>query len=98
MCVYINDALCDGSRRNPPLDMQTIPANNTESASRATEDFLWDPEWVTKAKVPMKGNFILEALHYDIEVPCKSQSQVREQRDTCGQNQEHGQQSIQADV
>ena len=38
-----------------------------------TEDFLWDHEWITETKVTMRGNLILEALNYDIEVPCPPQ-------------------------
>ena len=47
-------ALCDGRRRNPPLDMQTILADIIESVSWVTEDFLWDHEWITETKVTMK--------------------------------------------
>ena len=49
-------ALCDGRKRNPALDVQTILAFIIESA-----------------KVTMKENVILEALQYDIDVPCPLQ-------------------------
>ena len=69
MWIYTKAALCDGRKRTPPLDMQTIPAIIIESGSRVTEDFLWDHERITETKVTMKENLILEALHCDIEVP-----------------------------
>ena len=96
--------------KNPALDVQTILAFIIESVSWVTEDFLWDHEWITETKVTMKENLILEALHYDIEaLLCsvgsvmvlstnKSQPQVREQWNKCGQSQGHGQQRNRADV
>ena len=38
-----------------------------------TEDSQWDHEWTTVTKVTVKENFILEALHYDIDVSCPLQ-------------------------
>ena len=66
-------ALCDGRKRDPPSDMQTFLVIIIESVSWVTEDSLWDHEWITKTKVTMKENHILEALRDDIEVPCPLQ-------------------------
>ena len=38
-----------------------------------TEDFLLDHEWITETKVIVRENLILEALNFDIEVPCPLQ-------------------------
>ena len=38
-----------------------------------TEDFLWEHEWITETNVTLKENDILEALKYDIDVPCPLQ-------------------------
>ena len=73
MWIFTKAALCDGRKRVPPVDVQTILAIIIASASWVTEDFLWDHEWITETKVTMKENLILEALHYDIEVPCPFQ-------------------------
>ena len=73
MWIYTKAALCDGRKRNPPLDVQNILAIIIESVSWVTEDFLWDHEWSTETKVIMKENLALEALHYDIEVQCPLQ-------------------------
>ena len=73
MWMYSKSALYDGRKRDPPLDVQTILAIIIEGVSWLTEDSLWDYEWITETKVTMKENFILEALHYDIEVPCPLQ-------------------------
>ena len=73
MWIYTKAALCDGCKRDPPLDWQPVLALIIESVSWVTEDFLWDHEWITETKVTMKENLILEARHYDIEVPCPLQ-------------------------
>ena len=73
MCIYTKAVLCDGRKRHQPLDMQTILAIIIESVSWVTEDFLWDHEWITETQVTMKENLTLEALKYDIEVPCPLQ-------------------------
>ena len=38
-----------------------------------TEDFVWEHEWVTERNVLWKENDILEALNYDIDIPCPFQ-------------------------
>ena len=73
MCIHIKAALCDGRKRDPPLDLQPILAIIIESVSWVTEELLWDHEWITETKVAMKEKLILEALHHDIEVPCPLQ-------------------------
>ena len=73
MWIYTMAALCNGRKRNPPLDMQNILAILIESVSWVTEDLQWDHERNTETKVTMKENLILEALHYDIEVSCPLQ-------------------------
>ena len=71
--IYTKAALCDGRKRDPPLDLQPFLATIIESVSWVTEDSLWDHDWITETKVTMKENLFLEALHYDIEVPCPLQ-------------------------
>ena len=44
-----------------------------ECVSWVTEDFVWEHEWVTEPNVLWKENDILEALNYDIDVPCPLQ-------------------------
>ena len=44
-----------------------------ESVSWVTEDFLWEHEWITETNVTSKENVIMEALNYDIDVPCPLQ-------------------------
>ena len=73
MWVFSKVTLCNGRKREPPFDVTTILAIIIESVSWVIEDFLRDHEWVTKTKVTMKENLILEALHCDIEVPCPLQ-------------------------
>ena len=67
MCIYTKAALCDGRKRDPPLDLQLVLAIIVESVSWMTEDSV---EWITETKITTKENFILEALHYDIEASC----------------------------
>ena len=55
MWIFTKAALCDGLKRNPPLDVQTILTIIIESVSWVTEDFLWDHEWTTETKVTMKN-------------------------------------------
>ena len=52
MWIDTKAGLCDGRKRNPPLDVQTVFAIITESVSWVTEDFLWDHEWITKTRSP----------------------------------------------
>ena len=65
----------------------------------------------SETKATMRGNLILEALNYDIEVPCplqwallwvfntnKPQQQVREEWNKSGQIQGHGEQRNRGDV
>ena len=44
-----------------------------ESGTRATESSLWEQEWITDTDVTLKGNEMLEALSYEIDVPCPLQ-------------------------
>ena len=74
MWICIKAVLCGGRRRDPPLDLQQPTLGIiVESVSRATEDFLWEHDWITETKVTMKENIILEALNYDVDVPCPLQ-------------------------
>ena len=50
-------ALCDGRKRDPPLDLQLVLAIIRESVRWVTEDYLLDEEWITETQVTMKGNF-----------------------------------------
>ena len=58
-------------KRHPLLDLQPILAIIMESVSWVTEDSLWNHVWVTETKVTMKEKLILEALHYDIQLPLR---------------------------
>ena len=73
MWTYTKAVLCDGRRRDPPLELQPILGIIVESVSWVTEDFLWEEEWITETNVTLKENAILEALNYDIDVPCPLQ-------------------------
>ena len=69
-----NAEVCDGRRRDPPQDLQPFLGIVVESVSWVTEDFLWKHEWITDTNVTLKENTVLEALNYDIDVPCPLQS------------------------
>ena len=73
MRIYANAVLCDGRRRDPPLDLQPFLGIIVESVSLVTEDFLWWHEWTTETNVTLKENVNLEALNYDVDVPCPLQ-------------------------
>ena len=77
MWIYTKPVLCDGRKRDPPLYWQPVLSITVESVCWVTEDSLWDHEWITETKVTMKENLILDALHYDIEVPCPLQWALR---------------------
>ena len=66
MRIHTKAVLCDGRKRDPPLDLQ--PLRHYRSVSWVTEDSLWDHAWITETEVTMKENLILEALHFDIDV------------------------------
>ena len=70
--IRIINKLCDG-RGRPPLDLRQLLRIIMESASWETEDFQWEHELVTELNVLWNGNDILEALNYDIDVPCPLQ-------------------------
>ena len=73
----------DGRRRNvPPNALAALAVPNAtfsfamtvmECVSWVTEDFVWEHESVTEPNVLWKENEILEALSYDIDVPCPLQ-------------------------
>ena len=73
MWIYTKAVLCDGRKCDPSLDLQPTLGIIMESVSLVTEDFLWEQKWITETKVTMKESLSLEALHYDIEVPCPLQ-------------------------
>ena len=52
MWIYTNAVVCDGRKRDPPLDLQPILAIIVESVSWVTEDSLWDHEWITETMSP----------------------------------------------
>ena len=58
-----------GVGKGPPLDLKPILTIIIKSVSWVTEDFLCENEWVTDTNVVLKGNDILEALNFDIDVP-----------------------------
>ena len=73
MWIYTKAVLCEGRRRDPPQDLQPKLEIIVESASWVTEDFLWEHEWIMETNVTLKENVILDALNYDIDVPCPLQ-------------------------
>ena len=73
MWMYTKVVLCDWRGRGPPLDLKPLLTNIMESVSWVTDDFQWEHEWVTEPTVLLKENDILEALNYDIDVPCTLQ-------------------------
>ena len=73
MWIYTKAVLCDGCGRGPPLDLKPLISIIMESVSCVIEDILWEHEWVTEPSVLLKENDILEALNYDIDVPCPVQ-------------------------
>ena len=74
-CAHMDTkaVLCDARGRSPLLNLRQMIRIIMESVSWVTEDFLWEHEWITETNVALKGNVILEALHYDIDVPCPLQ-------------------------
>ena len=68
MWIQTKAVLCDGRRRDPPLDLQPFLGIIVESVSWVTKEFLWEHEWITETNVTLKENVILEALKYDIDV------------------------------
>ena len=72
-CGYTPRLHCATDARETHPILATI----IESVCCVTEDSLRDHEWITERKVTMKENLILQALHYDIEVPCPLQLVLR---------------------
>ena len=72
MWIYTQAVLCDGHRR-PPQDLRQMLVIIMECESWVCEDALWEHEWVTEPNVLWKENDILEALNYDLDVPCPLQ-------------------------
>ena len=67
--IYTKAVLCDGRRRDPPLDLESILGIIVESVNWVTEGSLWEHEWITVTNVTFKENEKLEALDYEIDVP-----------------------------
>ena len=65
--------LCDGRRRDPPLDLESILGISVERVTWVTEGSLWEHEWIMDTNVTLKENDKLEALDYEIDVPCQLQ-------------------------
>ena len=75
MWVYTMAVLSDGKgpRKKPEAEaLSTI----MDSVSWVCEDALWEHEWVTELDVLLKENEILEALNYDLNVPCAIQRRL----------------------
>ena len=72
MWIYTKAVLCDGHRR-PPQDLRQMFDIIMECLSCLCEAALWKHEWVTEPNVLRKENDILEALNYDLDVPCPLQ-------------------------
>ena len=72
MWVYTEAVLCDG--QGPTQEgLRRRLSTIRESVSWVCEDALWEHEWVTELDVILEENEILEALNYDLDVPCSIQ-------------------------
>ena len=69
MWIYTNAVMCDGQEPTQEEMMRNL-STIMESASWVCEDALRDNEWVTEHNVILKENENLEALNYDLDVPC----------------------------
>ena len=59
---------CSGE---PPLDLDIMPGIIVESVTWVTESSPWEQERITDTNViTLRENEILEALNYEIDVPC----------------------------
>ena len=65
MWMYTKAVLSNGRRCEPPLDWDFIQGVIVESYNL--------DEWITDTSVALKENEILEALNYEIDVPCPLQ-------------------------
>ena len=72
MTVMDKAVLFDGYGR-PPQDLRQMLRIIMECVSWVCEDFLCEHEFVTEPNVLWKENYILEALNYDLDVPCPLQ-------------------------
>ena len=72
MWIFTNAVMCDG-RGRPPQDLRQMLRIIMECVRWATEDFLWEHEWITEPNVLWKENDMLGVLNYDIDVPCPLQ-------------------------
>ena len=72
MWIYTKAVMCD-ERGRSPQDLRQMLRIIMESVRWTTGDFLWEHEWVTEPNVLWKENDMLEALSYDIDVPCRLQ-------------------------
>ena len=69
-CMWIctEAVLCDGRRRDPLLDLESVLGTIVARVSWVAECSLWKHEWITETNVFLKENHILEALNYEIDV------------------------------
>ena len=72
MSIHTKAVMCDG-RGRPPQDLRQMLRIIMECVRWATEDCLWEHEWVTEPNVLWKENDMLEALDFDIDVLCPLQ-------------------------
>ena len=45
--IYTKAVVCDGRRRDPPLDLEVVHGKNVENVTWVTEGSLWEHEWIT---------------------------------------------------
>ena len=75
-CVYVDFYQCSISkscRHEPLLELFLILGIIVESVTWVTEGSLRQNGWITDTSVTLKENEILEALNYEIGVPCPLQ-------------------------
>ena len=72
-CMRIKtEAVCNKKcRGEPSLDLDF--AQGIIGETWVTKVCLWEHEWITDTNVILKENEVLEALNYEIEVPCPLQ-------------------------
>ena len=73
MRIYTKPVCNKKCRGEPSLDLDFAQPIVGESVTWVTEVCLWEHEWVMDTTVTLKENEILEALNYEIELPCPLQ-------------------------
>ena len=73
MWIYTKAAFCRRCSGEPPLDLDLTQGLIVYRVTWVTERSLWEQEWNTDTNVTLREDEILEALNYEIDVPCPLQ-------------------------